>query len=74
MPDIANIDIPRLNKPVGNPEVVHLHGFADASKVAYGAVAYLTVFTSVNSSSHLVLAKSRVASLKPMTISRFALW
>ena len=73
LPNIANINIPRLIKPIGTTEIVHHDVFADASKVAYGAVAYLTVFTCVNSSSRLVLAKSRVTPLKPMTITRLEL-
>ena len=53
---------------------VQLHGFADASMKAYGAVVYIRVMyedTTVEVS--LVLAKSRVAPLKTLTIPRLEL-
>ena len=34
LPNITQISIPRLIKPVGIPEIAYLHVFADASKVA----------------------------------------
>ena len=73
MPDIADIIIPRLVKPIGLPVTVHLHVLADASGTAYGATAYLVVFTENDVNSHLILAKSKVAPLKPMTIPRLEL-
>ena len=73
LPDITRISIPRLIKPVGIPDIVYLHVFADASKVAYGAVAYLVTFTNSNSVSHIIFGKSRVAPFKPMTIPRLEL-
>ena len=73
LPDIVDITIPRLLKPLGLPVTVHFHVFADASSTAYGAAAYLIVFTENDVGAHLVLAKSKVALLKPMTIPRLEL-
>ena len=73
LPDIIHVAIPRLSKPLGLPLQVYLHVFADASSEAYGAVAYLIVFTEGDNASHLILAKSKVAPLKPLTIPRLEL-
>ena len=46
-----------------------LHHFADASEVAYGVVSYLRIGDSAGRmTSMLVMAKSRLAPLKKMTI------
>ncbi|KRX20153.1 hypothetical protein T07_9119 [Trichinella nelsoni] len=51
-----------------------LHAFGDASETAYGAVVYLVVTKEYHSTiSNLVMAKSRVAPLKKMTLSRLEL-
>nr|XP_012219380.1 PREDICTED: uncharacterized protein LOC105670437 [Linepithema humile] len=58
------------------PHVVkqELHGFADASLVAYAAVVYLKVTSSDgNSTISLIAGKSRVAPLKPLSIPRLEL-
>ena len=52
---------------------VELHTFCDASSKGYGACAYLRFVSSTESYSSLVLAKSRVAPLKPLTIPRLEL-
>lgn len=52
---------------------VSLHGFADASTLAYGAVLYVRVETSDRIECTLVAAKSRVAPLKTITIPRLEL-
>ena len=43
---------------------IQLHGFADASKIAYGANIYIQVTTSNVSYSQLLASKTRVAPLK----------
>ena len=73
LPALSNIFIPRLAKPLGSPRHVHLHVFADASQIAYGACAYLTVFTEHDSASHLMCAKSKIAPIKPLTVPRLEL-
>ncbi|XP_044760939.1 uncharacterized protein LOC123318365 [Coccinella septempunctata] len=51
-----------------------IHGFADASKVAYGAVVYLRVIYDNQVNVHLLQAKTKVAPLKPLlTIPRLEL-
>ena len=49
---------------------IQLHLFSDASEQAFGAVAYLSIQTPSNTRCHLVIAKSRVAPIKPLTHPR----
>ncbi|GFV11809.1 uncharacterized protein TNCV_2186201 [Trichonephila clavipes] len=50
---------------VGQPEVIELHGFSDASQSAYGAVVYCKSITSDRKILvHLIASKSRVAPTK----------
>lgn len=66
-----HVQIPRQYLPtVGIPKQDYrLHIFADASPTAYGAVAF---FCSGNSTS-FVMAKCRVAPLKPLTLPKLEL-
>ncbi|XP_076279061.1 uncharacterized protein LOC143208476 [Lasioglossum baleicum] len=51
-----------------------IHGFADASQHAYAAVIFLRVVTIPEQTSlHLLIAKTKVAPLKPLTIPRLEL-
>ncbi|GBN50878.1 hypothetical protein AVEN_270062-1 [Araneus ventricosus] len=53
---------------------VELHGFADASELAYGAVIYVKSISSYGGSEvKLLISKSRVAPLKFVTIPRLEL-
>lgn len=53
---------------------LQLHGFADASSKAYGAVVYIrAVYPDLSTSCNIVTAKSRVAPVKPVTIPRLEL-
>ena len=76
LPKLSQVAIPRHLKPADFSEVrsCHLHLFADASQVAYGAVAYVR-FESANHQVHcsFLTAKSRLAHVKPMTIPRLEL-
>ena len=76
LPLLSNLKISRCYKPEGFGQLksVELHHFSDASKDAYGQCSYLRL---VNRSDQihcsLVMAKSRVAPLKPVTIPRLEL-
>lgn len=50
-----------------------LHGFADASTLAYGAVLYVRVETTTGTECTLIAAKSRVAPIKTVSIPRLEL-
>ena len=51
-----------------------LHGFSDASTLAYGGVVYLrTLYNDTTISVDLIASKSRVAPLKELTIPRLEL-
>lgn len=68
--------IPRHLKPASFSDIrsCHLHHFADASQVAYGVVAYAR-FENTDGQIHcsLIAAKSRLAHVKRMTITRLGL-
>jgi len=72
---IENIQIPRCLRASGTAEEYYeLHHFADASNTAYGAVTYLRAVSSVATGTcHLLLAKSRLAPIKAITIPRLEL-
>ncbi|XP_071051383.1 uncharacterized protein [Onthophagus taurus] len=70
---ISKIAIPR---PVIVAKVVSitLHGFSDASQVAYGACIYVCSSNdNGKKSSHLICSKSRVAPIKQISIARLEL-
>ena len=79
LPSMTEIQVPRCMQPSAadtEAEVVsrQLHHFADASEVAYGVVTYLrTVYSSGEVRTALVMSKSRLAPMKPMTIPRLEL-
>ncbi|GBM43963.1 hypothetical protein AVEN_197281-1, partial [Araneus ventricosus] len=67
-----------INVPVWNLSEqsisVELHGFADASELAYGAVIYVKSINSYGGSEvKLLISKSRVETLKFVTIPRLEL-
>ncbi|XP_072384591.1 uncharacterized protein [Diabrotica undecimpunctata] len=51
----------------------HMHGFCDASEAAYGAYLYIVSQYHDQKQSQLVIAKSRVAPLKVVTIPKLEL-
>ena len=70
---LQEIEVPRCLKPddaYGEPE---LHVFADASELAYGAVAYFLWLTANCPEVKLISAKARVAPLRQSTIPRLEL-
>jgi len=72
LPAIHDFAIPRrLHPSDSKPIITQLHGFSDASSVAYGAAIYLrTVAEDGSISTTLVVAKARVLPVKPITIPR----
>ena len=76
LPMLENMYIPRCIKPTAlkGSAIVELHHFCDASLLAYGEVTYVRVIDS-SDSIHvaLLLAKSRLAPVKTMTIPRLEL-
>ena len=70
LPHISKIRIPRWTGFTPHTRVVELHGFADASKLAYGAVLYLRLATETEVLISLQVAKSKVAPVKTLSIPR----
>ncbi|XP_018407519.1 PREDICTED: uncharacterized protein LOC108783448 [Cyphomyrmex costatus] len=71
---LRNISLPRWTAFGSDTSHCELHGFADASSVAYAAVIYLKVISLMGSVTvSLLIAKSKVAPLKPLTIPRLEL-
>ncbi|KAH1028456.1 hypothetical protein HUJ05_001810 [Dendroctonus ponderosae] len=71
--DVDDLTIPR-NVLVNDFVVVELHGFSDASELAYGACVYLRAVDS-SDECHIssLCAKTRVAPFKTITIPRLQL-
>lgn len=71
MESVTRIEIPRC-LGLGNENTKYeVHVFADASEKAYGAVAYLR---NINEQTvNIIMAKSRVAPLKKITLARLEL-
>ena len=67
----------RISRPLtisSSTENIQIHAFCDASTVGYGAVVYLRVqYLDASIKNAFVIAKSRVAPLKPLTIPRLEL-
>ncbi|XP_044779747.1 uncharacterized protein LOC123327400 [Drosophila simulans] len=71
LPALTQCQVPRY---IASPfRDVQLHGFADASSHAYGAVVYARVAVGCSFQVTLVAAKTRVAPIKPVSIPRLEL-
>ncbi|GFT61141.1 DUF5641 domain-containing protein [Trichonephila clavipes] len=70
LPVNQNIHVPRL--VIGKGRII-IHGFSDASTAAYGAVLYSQSISEEDVSTRLLCSKSRVASVKPITIPHLEL-
>lgn len=70
---VNNIKIPRCVLCC-SPKNIEIHAFSDASTLAYSACVYLKSVSSDGVVSvYLVMAKSRVAPIKPTTVPRLEL-
>jgi hypothetical protein len=70
---LSSLNIPRFILSE-NPITIQLHTFSDASQMAYAACVYIrTIDASGECSVHLLCAKTKVASLKPISIPRLEL-
>ncbi|KAJ0184405.1 hypothetical protein K1T71_000828 [Dendrolimus kikuchii] len=70
---LNNINIPR-RIVLDKYELLEFHIFSDASEKAYGACLYVrSIDTKGNIMIRLLIAKSRVAPIKPLTIPRLEL-
>lgn len=68
--------IHRCYKPdnFGEPKSVELHNFSDASVIGYGQCSYLRMVNDRDEvHCSLVMAKTRVTPLKPVTVPRLEL-
>ena len=73
---LAKIKVPRCYKPdgFGQVKVAKLHSFSDASEEGYGQCSYLRLIDdSGRIHCSLMMAKSRVAPLKQITVPRLEL-
>ncbi len=74
LPILSTVHLDRCYFAQEKPLTVDLHGFCDASADAYGAVVYIrTTYANQPPACELVMAKTRVAPLKPLTIPRLEL-
>ena len=72
--ELKTLTLPRCYFSAGAPTSIQLHGFADASKDAYAAAVYLrATYPDGSISCRLVVAKTRVAPLKTVSIPRLEL-
>ncbi|XP_075150882.1 uncharacterized protein LOC142224991 [Haematobia irritans] len=70
--DIGLIQIPRWIRY--NPQCrVEVHGFCDSSESAYAAAVYASVTVEGKTSIYLLVAKSRVAPIKKLSLPRLEL-
>ena len=72
---LSDLHIPRCYYTSAHRVRVELHGFCDASEAAYAAVVYVrsTYSDRTTPSCRMVIAKTKVAPVKPLTIPRLEL-
>lgn len=71
---LPSIKVPRWIQTSKSNKSFQIHGFCDASLVAYGAAIYLRTVDGFNNvSSHLLISKSKITPTKASTIPRLEL-
>ncbi|CAH2094399.1 unnamed protein product [Euphydryas editha] len=71
---LVNFHIPRWIGKREEDMTIELHGFSDASNIAYAAVVYCRIIDgSAQTHSHLITAKTKVAPIKQISIPRLEL-
>ncbi|XP_024876608.1 uncharacterized protein LOC112457662, partial [Temnothorax curvispinosus] len=70
---LASIRIPRTIAVVNKVFRREIHGFCDASEQGYGAVVYIRLVTENGVTIRMLIAKSKVAPLKAITLPRLEL-
>ena len=74
LPKLNHFSVPRhLFDNCENPTNIQLHGFADASEKAFGAVIYVRAEIQNSICVRLLCSRSRVAPLKKTTLPRLEL-
>lgn len=72
LPLLSNFQLPRMLFP-SNFDVCELHGYSDASEKGYAAVIYFRTQYNNVYQTFFVIAKSKVAPLKRISIPRIEL-
>lgn len=74
LPNLLSLQIPRWIQTAKKNLNVELHGFSDASKIAYAAAVYMRVVDETGCIHvNLVTAKTKVAPIKQVSIPRLEL-
>ncbi len=73
LPSINEIEIPRFLNYVPVNSYIEIHGLADASQRACSAVVYLRILSENSSSCSLLVAKTKVAPQKTLSVPRLEL-
>ncbi|XP_018399979.1 PREDICTED: uncharacterized protein LOC108777551, partial [Cyphomyrmex costatus] len=73
LPGLNDFQIPRCVKFASNHRLVQVHGFCDASQRAYGAYIYIRTEGIDEYRLELLCSKSRIASLKAISLPRLEL-
>lgn len=71
--DLGSLQTLRIRRWIEPERIRAVHGFADASELAYGAVVYVEYEVEEGSEMMVLSSKSRVAPLKTKTIPRLEL-
>ncbi|KMQ90572.1 bel12-ag transposon polyprotein [Lasius niger] len=73
LPLLEGIRLPRWFGYDGTASTLELHGFSDASELAYAAVIYLRASRGTTTTISLVAARTKVAPLKRVSLPRLEL-